>query len=73
MFNDASTSGFKSIEKVWLWLQNFVTFAKFFLKMFDMEILHKMLNYAFWKILAQQARKIDAAVSFSLYLLLKWT
>ena len=36
----------------------------FFLKMFDMEILHKMLNYAFLKIQAQQACEIDAAVYF---------
>ena len=41
--------------------------------MFDMEILHKNLNYAFSKIQAKQSREIDAAVCFSLYLLLKWT
>ena len=40
--------------------------------MFNMEIPHKMLRYAFLNIQAQQAREIYAAVSFSLYLLLKW-
>ena len=30
--------------------------------MFDQEILHKLLNYAFVKIQTQQARNINAAV-----------
>ena len=44
-----------------------------FLKMFDMENFHKMLNYAFLKIQAQYAREFDAAVCFSLWRLLHWT
>ena len=32
-----------------------------FMEIFDIEILHKILNYAFLKIQAYQARKIDAA------------
>ena len=31
-------------------------------KMFDQEILHKLLNYAFWTIQAQKARTINAVV-----------
>ena len=34
--------------------------------MFHNEVLHKLLNYAFLKIQAKQARNIDAAVCFSL-------
>ena len=73
MFNGAPTSGFKSVLKIWLSLHNYLAICYvFFLKMFDMEILHKMLNYAFLKIQAQQSWEIAAAVCFSLYLPLKW-
>ena len=43
------------------------------MKMFDTENFHKMSNYAILKIQVQYARKFDAAVWFSLYLLLKLT
>ena len=56
-----------------LWLHPFVAICKVVLKIFHKGILYKMLNYAFLKIQAQQARNIDAAVCFSLYLLLEWT
>ena len=67
IFNGASTSGFESI----LIIARFCVNLPIFMKMFDMENLHKMLNYAFLTIKAQYARKFDAAVCFSLYRLLK--
>ena len=43
------------------------------MKMFDKETFHKMLSYAFLKIQAQNARKFDAPVCYSLYRFYKWT
>ena len=73
MCNGVSTSGFKSVLVICSWLHTFLAICQVFLKMFNKDRLYKMLNYAFLKIQAQQAQNIDAAVRFSLYLLLRWT
>ena len=67
--NGASTSGLKSVLIICSWVHCFVAFCKYSVKMFDKETFHKILSYAFLKIQAHQAWKIDAAVCFSLYLL----
>ena len=47
-----------------LWLYTFVAICQVLKKMFWLEILHKILNYAFLKIQTQQTLKFDAAVCF---------
>ena len=72
--NGASISGFKSVLIVWLWLHNFLEIRKIFLEMiYNYKDLHKMLNYAFLQMQAQQEWEMDAAVCFSLYFLRNWT
>ena len=65
------THKFKSVMIICSWLLTFVATCKIFLNIFDEEILHNMLKYTYVKIKDKQARKINAAVCFSL-LLLKW-
>ena len=45
-------------------LHNFAAICQDFMKMFDKEILHMILNNAVLKIQTQQARKFDAAFCF---------
>ena len=53
IFNSASTSGFEYVLIICSWLHVFVSICKVFMKMFDTENFHKILNYAFLKIQAQ--------------------
>ena len=67
MSNVALTSGFESVLIICSWLQTFVSIWRVFMKMFDMDSFHKMLNYAFLKIQTQYTRKFDAAICFFHY------
>ena len=58
MSNGTSTSGFESVLIICSWLHTSVSICQVFVKMFDKENFHKMLNYAFLKIQAQCARNL---------------
>ena len=50
IFNDASTSGFESVLIICSRLHACVSICQMFMKSFDTENVHKVLNYAFLKI-----------------------